>query len=307
MKTRQPIPGQTIIELDERSSSATTLLPQERPPSGVSQKEEGSTEDPGKTAQDLESRLNTKIRNLEERVARLEGENCCTSRASMKLIIASSKQGNTRAMENLLSVGTSSSPQNVATRRSLEAGSEYPVSSVSYTNHIGYSSSSRTVCEPPATNCQLTGQLYNVNLERAMHANNGVNWDATRSRLENMLCRSCRHDRSGIRIFNFADASGTVALSLPNCQLPQQWYYSHRWSDLSSSIVFYYLLHNIQHLTVHENAQVSPRFSVGDHRHGGRHSPDQPSYIDGELRRYNIGAVYRQDCNAPYYRTSPFP
>ena len=301
MKARQPLPGQRIIELDERSSSATTLLPQERPPSCVSQKEDGLTEDPGETEQNLESRVNTKIRNLEERVARLEGEKYCMGRASLKLIIAGSTQGNTRAMENVLSGSTSLSPQNMATRNSLETGSEYPVS------YIGYSSSSRTVCESPSTNCQLTGQFYNVNLERAMHANNGVNWDATRSRLENMLCRSCRHHRSGIRIINFADASGTVALSLPNCQLPQQWYYSHRWSDLSSSIVLYYLVHNIQHLTVHENTQVSSRFSVGDHRHGGRRSPDQPSCIDGELSRYNIDAVYRQDCNAPHYRTSPFP
>lgn len=141
----------------------------------------------------------------------------------MKLITAASTPGNTRAMENVVSGGTSLGPQELGSRHSLEAGNEYPVSSVSYRNHIGYSSSSRTVYEPLASNYQLTGQFYNVSLERAIHANDGVNWGATRTRLENTLCRSCRHDRSGIRIIDFADPSGTVALSLPNCQFPQQW------------------------------------------------------------------------------------
>jgi hypothetical protein len=141
----------------------------------------------------------------------------------MKLIIAVSTPGNARTMENAVSGGTSLGPQDMGSRHSLEPGNEYPGSSDSYRSHIGYSLSSRTVYEPPASNYQLTGQFYNVSLERAIHANNGVNWGATRTRLENTLCRSCRHDRGGIRIIDFADPSGTVALSLPNCQSPQQW------------------------------------------------------------------------------------
>lgn len=74
MKSRQSIPGQRIIELDERSSSAGTRSLLESPPSSVSQRVEGSTQDPAEPAQNSGSRIDARFRNLEERVAKLEEE-----------------------------------------------------------------------------------------------------------------------------------------------------------------------------------------------------------------------------------------
>ena len=295
VKPRQLIPGQRIYELDEKGSSASTPL------SVISPKE--STKNHMEPTENTQRQLDTyikqndaRMRCLEERVAKLDGGECGTGPELTSVTVGGSKPC-TKTMENAVSRSTSLAPQNMVSRDSLESGRESAVAPVSPLNWSGYSSSSRAaVYEPPATNYQLAGQFHNVSSERAMDANNGVNWGATGTPLENMLCRSCRHDRSGIRIFSFADPSGTVTLSLPNCQLPQQWYYPHRWFNGSSSIVLYYLLYNVRHVGLHANP-LSPRFSAGDHVQGRPHSPSPPFYIDGELRRYHLDSMYCQDSN----------
>jgi hypothetical protein len=76
------MPGQRIIELDERSSSAGTRLLPECPPSSVSQNVEEITRDPAEPAQNSDSRVDARLRNLEERVAKLEKEKYGMDRAS---------------------------------------------------------------------------------------------------------------------------------------------------------------------------------------------------------------------------------
>ena len=155
---------------------------------------------------------------------------------------------------------------------SINSGNASTVAFVSPRIYRGYSSSSRAVDEPLGTNYRLTGQFYNVTLERGIHTDNGV-----------------------IR----APTTYSVALSFPNSHVPQQLqgYSLDQLSKSYRSVHLYCRLNNVSPLNVYESPP-SLNFNVGNNGLGSRASAEEQFYIDEGLRRSNhISNAYHQDYN----------
>lgn len=289
MKSRHPIPGERIINLDERGSSADTRSSGDCPLSRLAPNEESRTTSCAKPTENCCSRLDSymektdaRIRGLEERLSKIDGKERGIDRPSIKLL-AGSEQCSSRTTARADSEGASVSRHQTASLASMEPGRGSAVSSVSPRISGGNSSSSRAFYEPPPPNYQLTGQFY-LSYERVM----GVDETDYAGNMPN-------------------DLQHAVTLAIPTCLLPQQWYCLCRLSNLSSPVVLYGVLYNNRQPAIPLN---SPMVSFNSSSDGGRYyRRSTPFYPDMESRRCNLmsNAYYQDsmgDVVAP--RISPF-